>query len=185
MSHYTAPHRFAPLTDAEFAALAPYLHREGPGRPIDRPRETLDAIFAALLSNTRWSHQGERHDTLHRRFRRWAHAGLWTRLLTDAAQRRALKPLRYRICRAYRAAIRILGIRAIALARRLGFLTALPGPPWMLPDPILSETVTAGLRKALIAYPFPDPRLIPVLRTLRALLVTAAGRRIPRCLAPA
>ncbi len=184
MPHYTAPHRFAPLTDAEFAALAPYLHRSGPGRPIDRPRETLDAIFAALLSNNRWSHQGERHDTLHRRFRRWAHAGLWTRLLTDAAQRRALKPLRYRICRAYRAAIRVLGIRAIALARRLGFLTALPGPPWMLPDPILSETVTTALRNVLNSYPLADPRLGAALRSLRALLRTAAGRRFPRCLAP-
>jgi len=185
MPHYTPPHAFAPLTDAEWAALAPYLHREGPGRPIARPRESLDAIFAALLSNTRWSHQGEGADTLHRRFRRWAHAGLWTRLLTDAARKKALRPLRYRICRAYRAAIRVLGIRAIALARRLGFLTALPGPPWMLPDPILSETIMGCVKKVMVLYPLPDPRALPLLRTLRALLTTAAGRRLPRCLAPA
>ncbi|MBR0657581.1 transposase [Plastoroseomonas arctica] len=184
MPHYTAPHAFAPLSDAEFAALAPYLHREGPGRPIDQPRETLDAIFSALLSNNRWSHRGEKHDTLHRRFRRWAHAGLWTRLLTDAARSKALRPLRYRICRAYRAAIRVLGVHAIALARRLGFLTALPGPPWMLPDPILSETVTACFKKLIPIDRLPDRSLIPLLRTLRALLRTAGGRRIRRCLAP-
>ena len=65
-------------------------------------------------------------------FRRLTHNGLWTRLLTLLAETHPNHPLRaieHRICRAARRAYRILGLRLILLARRLGLRSALPGPP--------------------------------------------------------
>jgi hypothetical protein len=42
--------------------------------------------------------------------------------------------------RAFRRATRIIGgMKALLLARRLGFLSALRGPPPLMPDPDLSE----------------------------------------------
>ncbi|MHB0713459.1 transposase, partial [Roseomonas mucosa] len=84
------------------------------------------------------------------------------------------------ICRAARRAYRILGLRLILLARRLGLRSALPGPPWLLPDPDLSET----LRQTKIP-PFPTrygtlTAYRNWLKTLAALHRTAGGRaRLP------
>jgi hypothetical protein len=71
----------------------------------------------------------------------------------------------------------------MALARRLGFLSALRGPSWLLPDPDLSEylfrrigeELSRGLRAVSPGF----------LRAARHLLGAAAGRRyVPRSLAP-
>lgn len=189
-SRYTPPRPWEPLSDAEWAALAPFVLHAGPGRPLADPRARLDAIFRAVTADGPWAALPEAHgraDTVHRQFRRWTHAGLWTRLLTAAASRRApaaLRRLVHWICRAYRRALRILGLPGIVLARRLDMPSALPGPPWMLPDPDLSETVHAVVAEAMKSAPErrPPPDL---LRIAIRLLRTAAGRRrIPRCLAP-
>jgi hypothetical protein len=81
-------------------------------------------------------------------------------------------PLKDRICRLARRAIRIGGLPLIALIRRLGLTKALPAPPWLLPDPILSET----LRRI-------PPETPNAAKPLARLLRFAAGRRrIPRIL---
>ncbi|WP_075797050.1 IS5/IS1182 family transposase [Roseomonas gilardii] len=175
-----------PLTDAEWSALSPYLphdprHR---GRPVaEGPRARMDAIFAHALTPLPWCALPAQHgraDTIARFFRRLTHAGVWGRLLTALATLPAQHPLqslRHRICRAARRAYRILGMGLILLARRLNLRSALPGPPWLLPDPDLSET----LRRAKLP-PLPTRRgtitaYRAMLRTLMALYRTAAGRR--------
>src|SRR3712207_3489939 len=60
-----------------------------------------------------------------------------------------LRRLESWICRAYRRAWRLLGVQGMGLARRLGFLSALRGPSWLLPDPDLSELVFRKLRAAM------------------------------------
>ncbi|BFL63611.1 hypothetical protein ACX4MY_00100 [Roseomonas mucosa] len=78
---------------------------------------------------------------------------------------------------------RILGLGLILLARRLDLRAALPGPPWLLPDPDLSQTLArAKLPPFTGAYGTVTPyrRLV---RGLAALHRAAAGRaRIPRSL---
>ena len=75
---------------------------------------------------------------------------------------------------------RLLGPRLALLARRLELREALPGPPWLLPDPDLSET----LRRVKIP-PFPTrygalTAYRDWLKTLAALHRTAGGRaRLP------
>jgi len=87
----------------------------------------------------------------------------------------------------------LLGVPGAALARRLGFLSALRGPPWYLPDPDLSGHVhrllrpvadalmgPGGLRAARALMPCPD-----FFAACGELLKAAGGRpSIPRCLAP-
>jgi transposase len=117
---YSPERSWEPLSNDEWAVLAPFLHRaaeaewkreaefaaaqhpDAPaiparrpaGRPIRTPRTRLDAIFW-LAANTRpgrapppWAalpaHFGK-PDTVSRQFRRWAKAGLWTRLLEALA----------------------------------------------------------------------------------------------------
>ena len=102
-----------------------------------------------------------------------------------------LRRLESWICRTYRRAWRLLGIPGVALARRLGFLSALRAPTIYLPDPDLSEWVQKrlhpilevmrdkGFRAARALMPCPD-----FLSVSGKLLKTAGGRvRIPRCLA--
>ncbi len=75
----------------------------------------------------------------------------------------------------------------MGLARRLGFLSALRGPSWLLPDPDLSELVFAKLRAAILRAREHGSRFLPdgFLRSYRRLLGIAAGQRsVPRCLAP-
>ena len=49
-----------------------------------------------------------------------------------------LRRLESWICRTFRSAWRLLGVPGVALARRLGFLSALRAPSVFLPDPHLS-----------------------------------------------
>ena len=180
----------APLSDAEWHALQPYLPAlAASGRSCDH-RSRLDAIFRLAATDGPWRElpaEYGRPDTVSRYFRRLTHDGLWERLLTALAAAPEGHPLRRiqgLICRACRRAIRIRGLALIVLARRLNLRRALPGPSWMCPDPDLSEIVfrmplpwrippTRRLRLAAIDY----------LRTLRRLLHVVAGRRyIPRAL---
>jgi transposase len=168
------------LSDAEFTALLPHILPASPrGRQIGELRARLDAIFAIGNSAAPWraleTGPAGRPDTVARHFRRLAHAGAIHRLLIAAANARpgeALHDLRDRLCRVARRAIRIGGLPLIALIRRLGLTKALPAPPWLLPDPNLSET----LRRI-------PPANAATAKPLARLLRAAAGRRkIPRIL---
>ncbi|UFN50656.1 transposase [Roseomonas sp. OT10] len=188
-SRLSPPTPWSPLSDAAWAALLPHLARTDPrGRPVHDLRARMDAIFHAALSRAPWAALPPRFgnpDTVARHFRRLTHAGLWQRLLLALAEADPSHPLRaieHAICRACRRAARLLGFPFLVLIRRLGLRSALDGPPWLLPDPLLSET--------LARTPIPDPDSAPhgqcgplraLLATLKHLHRTAAGRaRIPR-----
>jgi hypothetical protein len=163
-----------PLSDAEWEALAPFLREhgcgglgEGAGRPMADPRGRMDAIFRAVtLKRPRGEGGGRaawndlpaefgKADTVSRTYRRWARANLWARLLAEvavAARRGGPSPLlglTHWVCCAFRRGIRIMGLRAIVLARRLGLYSALPAPSQCLPDPDLSEIYMPVILRAL------------------------------------
>jgi len=200
---------WAPMSDAEWEAIAPFLWAMGcgfrgapgvsaAGRPIADPRARLDAIFRAVTlkrevadPKTRQPLPGRacwcdlpreygRPDSISRLYRRWASLGdgrssLWARLLlevSDPACAPALRAMAHWICCAFRRGIRIMGLRAILLARRIRQHSALSGPPHWLPDPDLSEQVGQALN-AIVTAPtrFPSTALLARLRLL-----------IPRCL---
>ena len=142
-------------------------------------RQRMDAIFLTADTANPWQALPDSYgkpDTVSRFFRRLTHAGLWQRLLealTDLAPSHPLRGIESFIFRACRRAYRILGLRFITLIRRLRMHSALPGPPWLVPDPILSER----LRSA----PFPDRPTKSYLVELRHLLRIAGGRAyLPR-----
>ncbi len=199
---YSPERVWAPFSDAEWAVLSPFVLRAAgaAGRPVRDPRARLDAVFW-LAANTRpgtapppWATLPSafgRPDTASRQFRHWAKAGLWTRLLealTDPERPggAVLRRLESWICRAYRRAWRILGVPGVALARRLGFLSALRGPSWLLPDPDLSERVFRRVDSVLDRLRRGEARLAPpgFLRAAQRLLAAAGRRYVPRCLAP-
>ncbi|HYF54874.1 MAG TPA: transposase [Salinarimonas sp.] len=139
-----------PLTDAEYAALLPFLpHEGGRGRPTDR-RKTLNAIFWVACSRGPWrelpSHLGKA-ETAARALRRWARRGFLERLLLAVSNHplgggtEALRGLAWYICRAFRRMSRLLGEEAVQLAARLRLVPALPALHPAIPNPILSETV--------------------------------------------
>ena len=171
----------ATLPDPAWAALAPHLPPLAPqGRRTASLRTRMEAIFHhAATPGAPWhtlpSHYG-RPDTVARFFRRLTHAGLWHRLLralADAPPSHPLRLLQHAICRAARLAARLGGMPLLILIRRLGLRAALPAPPWLLPDPLLSETVARLLRTL--------PLTGENLRSLMAVARTAGGRRrIPR-----
>jgi transposase len=145
------------MSDTEWLALLPYVYRRsGPGRPLRELRTRMDGIFRLSTSHDPWHTlpaEFGKPDTVARYFRRLTHAGLWQRLLTALAETPETHPLRALeawICRACRRAYRILGLAILVLARRLDFLSALRGPPWLLPNPDLSES--------LARLPIPLPR---------------------------
>ena len=188
MPHLTPPRPWEPLSDKEWAVLAPYFIRPG-GRPPFDLRGRINAVFRLVTTNLPWRALPAEHgpaDSAHRQFRRWAHAGVWETLLRALARPRVpavLRRLEYWICRAFRRAWRILGLRGVVLARSLGFHSALRAPPWMLPDPALSERVFAAIDKVL---KLPVGQAMRArLRPLRALLRLAGGHaRIPRGVTP-
>ena len=155
------PRPWAPLTDAEWDALAPFLaaHNCGlslaprPGRLPADTRARMDAIFRAVtLKHPRggrgtWAQLPPEHgkpDTVSRTYRRWARANFWTRLLAEVAcptSQPVFRNLAHPVCCAFRRAVRVMGLRAIVLARRMRLHSALPAPSVLLPDPDLSEMV--------------------------------------------
>ena len=193
--------RAAEITAGQ-APDAPALRERRPaGRPVREPRQRLDAVFwlAAHTLPGRapppWAAlppEFGKPDTISRQFRRWAKQGLWTKLLQALADAHypglaILRRLESWVCRAFRRAWRLLGVGGMALARRLGFLSALRGPSWLLPDPDLSEQVFSKLRAAMLRAREHGLRVLPpgFLRSYKKLLAIAAGRRsIPRALAP-
>jgi transposase len=204
----TPPRPWAPLTDAEWQAIAPFLAAHGcgmsltrrAGRPPQDTRARLDAIFRAVtLKHPRggrgaWAQLPPEHgkpDTVSRTHRRWARAHLWARLLAEVACPTCppvLGNLAYLICCAFRRAVRVMGLRAILLARRLRLHSALPAPAVLLPDPDLSERLLPllpAILNHLARHPGwrPPPR---ALRGLSGLLRLCAGRRrISRWMEPA
>jgi transposase len=153
---------WAPLTDAEWAALRPFLAEHGcgladhprAGRPMADARGRLDAIFRAVTLKRPRPQGGGRapwtqlppefgkSDTVSRTYRRWCRTDLWMRLLQVVGAEdcpEVLARLTHRICCAFRRGIRIMGMRAIVMARRLRLYSALPAPSFWLPDPDLSE----------------------------------------------
>lgn len=181
MSRLTTPTPWTPLSDAAWTALRSHLPLLAPqGRRTPDLRARLDAIFhLAHARGAAWKDLAPQHgrpDTVARFFRRLTHAGFWHRLLKTLAAASPTDPLRaieYSICRAARRAARLGGLPLLLLIRRLGLRSALNGPPWLLPDPLLSET--------LLAWPLGPRPTRETLRALARLLRDAAGRRsIPR-----
>ena len=192
------PHRYAearhwaPLTAEELKALLPFFARQGGGRPIFDIRARLDAVFWVVTSPHPWrclpAAMGPA-DTASRQFRRWAHAGVWTRLLQAVADPKCppmLRRLEHWICRAYRRGLRILKLAGIVIARRLGMCSAVNGPFWMLPDPDLSKSL-GPLISRLINLNFGPggSRDVRVLRLGQTYHRMVGGRvHIPKYLAP-
>ena len=194
-SRYTPVRRWQPLTDAEWDSLLPHvLVQDRPGRPLKDARRRMDAIFWIAAAGCPWRELPPgfgKPDTVSRHFRRLCHLGLWERLLRALSRPEAppaLRAIEHWIVRACRRATRLRGLRVIALARRLGFLSALKAPPWLLPDPDLSERVHRLMVQRV------ERALREGLRTLpkgffglcAKLVGFCAGRsRIPRHLEPA
>ena len=86
---------------------------------------------------------------------------------------------------AFRRALRILGVAGIRLVRRLGLHTALPGPPWLCPDPDLSEALQPRILRAILGA-VGTARLRQALQAGIAFHKLVGGRAwIPSWLAPA
>lgn len=190
---YTPRRPATPLSDAEWALLAPHLARaeHAPGRPLGAdPRARMDAFVHLAVTGAPWRAApaaAGRPNTLARHFRRLAGSGLWSRLLEAVAAPKAppaLRAMEYWICRLARRAMRVLGMRGLALARRLGRLTALPMLPWFLPNPDLSQTILAVIRAEIRTLPqrLPPPGLLAALG--RCLMLAAGRATWSRRLAP-
>ncbi|WP_421988425.1 transposase [Roseococcus sp.] len=179
------PH--APLTDEEWHALLPHLPAHASGRPCDQ-RAHLDAIFRVAATEGAWRELPEEYGkaaTVARHFRRLTHAGLWERLLRALAAAPAghvLRRLEGYICRAARRAIRLRGLALIVLARRLRLLRALPGPPWMVAHPDLSEIIhRLPIAQRIKSWRRDKPAALGFLRGLMHLHTLTGGRHyIPR-----
>ena len=205
---YTDVRPWAPLSEAEWNVLGGYLahmdcgmsfRRPRRGRPPEDVRGRLDAIFRAVTikagdgGRAPWSalpEQFGKADTVSRTFRRWARLGLWQKLLEEAAVpgcEPVLRDCLYYICCAFRRAYRLLGVRAMLLAKRLGLYSALPSPPWYLPDPILSETFESLVRQANATRTdlWPTAQRRRLERDLARLGRMVNHRRVQRVLEPA
>ena len=172
---HAAPHPWAPMTDAEWAGLEPFLtfQRRTGRKPADL-RATWDAIFWIACTRLPWHklppHLGK-PDSVQRALRRAAQGGLVGRLLvavSDHPLAGGLASLRWRICRAARRVARIAPLVQTLLADRLGLADALPCAPRHLPMPHLSESISACI--PLLRFSDRLPRLIPLLRTLHRLM---------------
>ncbi|MBR0661552.1 transposase [Neoroseomonas oryzicola] len=178
------PHPFHPLTDAEFALLSRHLpspdHTRG--RPPADRRRTLNAIFWVACSSGPWKDlpaEYGRADTAHRQLRRWAATGHMDLLLTLVANRdrrkdRLWNRLAWRICRAWRRVSRLVGLGSLLLAKRLGLRPALPAAPRYLPDPNLSETAQALVRRA---FENPWAQVVGTFAALAKMMRLAGGNR--------
>ena len=191
---FTPARRWQPLSDAEWDALLPFvLVREGPGRPLRDARKRMDAILWLAASGSAWRTVPPRFgkaDTISRHFRRLCHAGLWERLLLALARPDAppaLLALEHWIVSACRRAARLRGPAMVALARRLGLLSALRAPSHLLPKPDLSENVHRCMLPVLRDAHEHGMGVIPpgFLRLCIRLIGFAGGRqRIPRRFEP-
>ena len=157
---YTPKRAWAPLDDAEWAAVLPHLKvvAMGEGRPLRDARQRIDGIFRTAVSGQPWHRLPAEYgkpDTVSRHFRRLARMGLWMRLVGACADRQAspaLRRIEYFICRAARRAMRILGLEAALMAERLGLLTAMPVLPVYLTRPLFFEQVRTSMVKLMQEY---------------------------------
>jgi transposase len=148
----------------------------------------MDAIFRTTSAHAPWRETPPAYgkpDTIARHYRRLTHAGLWERLLialADCAPDHPLRQIEHLIVRACRRAHRILGIGFLVLIRRIGLRSALNGPPWLLPDPDLSERLSRlPIPLKIPATPAGQRERTDYLRALKHLFRAAEGRaRIPR-----
>ncbi|MBP0464596.1 transposase [Roseomonas sp. PWR1] len=179
------------LTPLQFHALLPFILPRSPaGRQIGDLRARMEAIFHLACTTDPWRCLPPEHgrpDTVSRYFRRLTHAGLWERLLVaikDNDPKHPLNQIAPLIFRACRRAVRLRGLKFVALIRRLGFLQALNGPPSKVPDPDLSER----MRRTVWMPPAPEtPRqhdlYLDLVHTLRRMHRQASGViHIPRAL---
>jgi transposase len=154
------------MTDDEWAALAPLLTANR-GRPARDARRLWDGIFWVACSRGPWREMPAafgRADTAHRALRRAAMGLRLHDLLLHVSSHPLMRDsglhgLAWFIARAFRRAFRVAPA-AIAYARRLGFLDALPAAPCWLPRPGLSE----WLRR--IVPTLPQTLGLPALRTI-------------------
>jgi transposase len=166
------------MTDAEWEALSRLLAPRRPpsrGRPPAQRREAWDAIFWVACSSGPWSAlppQLGKADTVHRALRRAAAAGRLGLLLFALARKAIpqMQSLEWRLVRAYRRMFRVMPGSGIAVARRLGLLSALPCHPRDLPDPrwhplLLALGSRVVLRRPLVIQPG-ESRLIRALMAL-------------------
>jgi transposase len=174
----TPPRPWAPLSDSEWAALAPHLEEPRGGRRVEDPRARLDAMFWAACRFAPWRALPEafgRPQTVARHFRRLTDRGLWQRLLralAAAPEGHPLRAIEHFVARACRRAAPRLGPKFLRLIRSLGLRSALPAPPWLLPDPDFAAR--------LARFPAATPEQHGLLARLLRML---AGRaRIPRAL---
>ncbi len=175
------PRPWSPLNDQEWHALYPYLIPRSPaGRQVGDLRRRMDAIFQVACAGQPWKDVPEsagKPDTVARYFRRLTRGGLWQKLLDALCDLDAAHPLmqiRDFIFRACRRANRMLGVKFAVLIRHLGMLSALNGPPCLMPDPDLSETLTGQI---LPAFAQRDHRQVKRLTWL--LRSTMGLRRFP------
>lgn len=179
-----------PMTDAEHAAIRPYLPSEAKGgRPTDR-RRTLDAIFWIACTRLPWRalppHLG-RPDTAHRALRRWARAGVLDHLVSAISEHPLaggtpeLRQLAWMICGAYRRMGRILDVESLIIVRNLNMLDALPAAPIYIPDPpleALMHEIITDQTKALPGLSLPELRAAADrLRSCYALHAMSLGDR--------
>ncbi|WP_308219856.1 transposase [Roseomonas populi] len=191
MSRLTPPRPWTTLTDDAWVALLPYVFPRSPqGRRIADLRARMNAIFhLASTPGDPWRTLPPEYgntQTIARYFRRLTHAGLWHRLLETLADpalapNHPLRAIEYAICRATRRAARLGGMTLLLLIRRLGLRTALNGPPWLLPDPLLSEMLARALPTRLPTTRAALAALKPRLKAIAWLEKAALGRKsMPR-----
>jgi len=133
------PHQWAPMTDAEWAALAVYVtHRRG--RPPRDPRGTWDGIFWIACSDLPWAALPPAFGYYRKVHSALIHAGrtgVLDRLLIAVSDHvfaeDALVSLRWRVQRAVRRASRQLGAATLYLARDLALTDAIYCAPGDLP----------------------------------------------------
>ncbi len=190
--HYTPTRPWTPMTDPEWDALRPHILWLGAGRPVKNLRARVDGMFWAATHRRRWADLPQefgKPDTVCRHFRRLTQRYLWQKLLHLLAEPKCppgLAALEHFICRACQRACRSKGLILITVARRLGFLSALRGPSWLLPDVDLSETVIR-VTDRILEWVKRDVRSVPrgLLTLCGRVFVIAGGRkRIPLCLMP-
>jgi len=192
---FEAPVAWRPLSDEEWALAAPFvLALNGRGRPLADARARLDACLHGACMKEAWKELPAtfgRADTISRQFRRWAEAGLWEVLLHAVVHQgkgAGLGALLYFLCRCFRRAHRVLGLRGLRLARALGMDTALRAPRDWLPDPDLSEhyhaTILRPGSEKLLGWP--KAKKLWAISLWEKLLTHVGGRaRIAGWMAPA
>lgn len=181
---------FTHLTDRQWDALRPYVVKDHPaGRPMAELRQRMNAILFLISTDAPWRELPAGYgawSSIARHYRRLPHAGAWENLLIalhDLGPRHPLQQLRRLIFRGARRAASLRRLRIIALARRLRFLDALPGPSWMVADPDLSQSLMAWqMREYEKGGPWGfGPFVLEWGKTLRNLLTLAGGRpNMPR-----